>query len=851
MQLNEDARQMVKLTLLGLLSMLTLAPAAAEGWIHPAGLIDRETLADVRHKRAAQPWAVEVLARMDRTVQPWLAQPLERLAELMPTERTRVYWLLQCPDCGQPLPFNAFDNRHAPCTDCEQIHNLQETSTAAPPDAPYAGTLYDGWGCHYLMTSARMAQDLALLHALGAERAYAERAADILRLFAQRTKGLPVAGSGSFQMIWTYAYEGDCHTLIPLATAYELVRDVEGLLSAEDHRAIQRNLLKHWVDSVFRIETDQSQRHNNTYAILTAVALVGCALEDTDYVDWAFGQRRYALDVRPDHRSLAWLGANNYLDDGAFWGLCSAYHLYALGPHCRAILLGAKLSRQMPDLFPAELYDEMVPTNPRARTARRALTWFTAQALPDLTTAPFGDMGGRVSLALYALTAEIGYKFLGIDEVGQYPSLRRGNRGEAGLLYGAETIEARPFSHPSAYLTSGYAALRRKTTDNHLYAGLNALQPGSGHSHGDRLNLITYSRDRLLAGEKRTLYTNPEQRVYSGASYAHNMVTVDETSQEHGNMLSGERIPRIDTFVDLPTFSAAAARGDKIYPTTSVYRRLILQFDQYLVDFFEVVGGQTHDWFHHGIGAEPSLSVPTVPARLGPAFYVTGGGEEHSSGSAEQGVTATWRIAAQHDADYAGRKRDLYSRVMLAGQPGQQTGILDTYPDPGRFSLVVRHPGPASLFAAVHEAYHDRPFASAIRPIPMDQGRGFEVRHADGGKRIILLGPGADADELRTDAQLALLELNPSGQIVGAGILRGTTLRYGGLRLTAENEACLSVALGAAGPELASSPPVAYQTIEGKPIHAPAQRVAVELHLPASISPTGQALDVRRHLPAD
>ncbi len=37
----------------------------------------------------------------------------------------------------------------------------------------YAGTLYDGWACYYLMAMSGTAQNLALLHALGMEPATA------------------------------------------------------------------------------------------------------------------------------------------------------------------------------------------------------------------------------------------------------------------------------------------------------------------------------------------------------------------------------------------------------------------------------------------------------------------------------------------------------------------------------------------------------------------------------------------------------------------------------------------------------------------------------------------------------
>lgn len=49
-----------------------------------------------------------------------------------------------------------------------------------------------------------MAQQLALLQALGADRSYAERGAEILKLFAKHIKSLPVQGDSTQTVIWTY-----------------------------------------------------------------------------------------------------------------------------------------------------------------------------------------------------------------------------------------------------------------------------------------------------------------------------------------------------------------------------------------------------------------------------------------------------------------------------------------------------------------------------------------------------------------------------------------------------------------------------------------------------------------------
>jgi hypothetical protein len=603
------------------------APACAEGWVHPAGLLDVATIAEMKQKAATLEWARSAVADLDRGVQPWLAQPPERIEELLPKRKTQVYWLMTCPACRGSLRFDAWHDREASCGACGKVSTLDQPSPATGPDSPYAGTLYDGWACFYVQAMAGAARQLALLHALGADRAYAERGAALLKLFAQHIRPLPVLGSGTQRVIWTYNIEGDVALLYDLIPAYELLRTVEGLFSPEEHRAIQADLIRHWVDGVVRVEADSAPNHNSMFAYLGVAALAGCALEDADYVDWAFGRRAYAPDRRPQHRSIAWLTDNNYRPDGGFWGLCSAYHLYALGPNCQMLVLGHRLSRQMPDLFAPALYDEVDPQNPRSGTLRRAITWFTAQCFPDLTMAPFGDMGGRVSLVTYQLAAEIAYRYLGVAEIGYYQALREGNRGLTGLVYGSDTIAEAVVPYQSANLSSGYVALKREADGNRLYAGLNALQPGEGHQHGDRLNLLTYSRDRMLCGEKRTYYNDPDQRTYSGASYAHNTVTVDETLQVHGNHLQGDRIPHVETFLDLPAGQVAEAHGDRVYEQTQVYRRLLCQVGEYVLDVFLVRGGQVHDWFYHGVGEEPVLlpvrnlfswrASPALPRELG------------------------------------------------------------------------------------------------------------------------------------------------------------------------------------------------------------------------------------------
>ncbi len=824
--------------------------AGAEEWVHPAGLLDAGTVEEIKRKTETLDWARRVADGLKAGVRPWLEQPIERIEELMPKRKMQVYWLMICPECRGRLPFEPFDDKEATCPRCNKTFSLDRLSTATAPNSRYAGTLYEGWGCSYLQDMAVRARDMALVHAVDADRPHAERSAEILKLFARHIEPLPVLGGGTQHVIWTYNMEGDCHILLHLATAYELLRNVDGLFTDEEDHAIRVKLLKHWADSVFRVEADSSPRHNGMYSYLSVVALVGCAIEDTDYVDWAFGHRAYSPEKRPEHRSLAWLTDNNYRADGGFWGLCSAYHLYALGPNCRVLVLGHRLSRQMPKLFPPEIYDELSPRNPRSKVLRRAIKWFTAQSFPDLTMAPFGDMGGRVSLATYPLTAEIGYRYLGLDEAGSYRRLRVGTRGLIGLIYGADSIVEKPVPYRSAHLSSGYVALKREAGGDRLYAGLSALQPGSGHQHGDLLNLITYSRDRMLTGEKRTHYHDPAQRVYSGASYAHNTVTVDETSQVHANHLKGDRIPRIVTVVDLPAGQVAEAHGDQAYSQTSVYRRIICQFKEYTVDIFDVRGGKVHDWFFHGVGEEPSFSIP-MESKGGfePALYVMRGEADYKTGAADAPFTATWRIPADPNSEYAGRQRDVFSRVTMAGVPGQTAFALSTFQDPGKHSLMVRHAGADAPFVAVHEAYFKTPVATGVRNLPGDAVAAVEITHADGGRRLAVYGAGSTEAGLSLKGRFGVIELDAEGRLRSLLLIQGSELRRDGFQLKTDRDVSLSATFDAGRAHLVSSPQIGFETLEGVPLYRTGHGATVSLTIPASASPTGEDIQTSLALP--
>ena len=157
-------------------------------------------------------------------------------------------------------------------------------------------------------------------------------------------------------------------------------------------------------------------------------------------------------------------------------------------------------------------------------------------------------------------------------------------------------------------------------------------------------------------------------------------------SQVHGNTLKDDRVPHIDTFVDLP---AAQVDGSAWRPDLRADRASIAVCSASTTstcwDIFRVEGGKVHDWFYHGVGEEPEVTIPMARTTgFEPALYVMRGKPEYRVGAADATFTATWRIPAEPASEYAGRRRNVTSRVMVAGVRGQTAFILNTFPDPAR-----------------------------------------------------------------------------------------------------------------------------------------------------------------------
>ena len=265
---------------------------------------------------------------------------------------------------------------------------------------------------------------------------------------------------------------------------------------------------------------------------------------------------------------------------------------------------------------------------------------------------------------------------------------------------------------------------------------------------------------------------------------------------------------------------------------------------------FRVEGGKVHDWCYHGIGQTPELSIPMESkTEFEPALYVVRGKSDYQVGRAEDTFTATWRIPGESSSRYAGRRRDVFSRITVAGVPEQTAFVLRTFPDPGAHSLMVRHQKTTAPFVAVHEAYNDTPTATGIRLLSGSSIATVEITHADRGRRLAIYESGSGSDGWRLAGRFGMVEFDDRNRLRSLVLIRGTDVACDGLHLHADSKVSLSVTCNDRGARLVSSPPVGYETLAGNPVYAIGNDVTVSLTIPARSSPSGHEIGMRILVP--
>lgn len=782
-------------------------------WQHPAGLVTPKTLEETRAKLKDQAWARSLYDSTRASVETWLKISSDKLRTVFPRKRGNVYHDFSCPTDRSRLNFDPFTCDSFVCPTCGKHYAPDLDPGVYPIGNRYNGTLYDGWVCLYYMTACQVAANLGLIAAVEPESAakYAPRGVEILMLFADTIEGLKTKFDPDpvMNVLLTYHREGDSTVLFDLARAYELLRAhmTPAQRTRFEHVVLERMLQDVMLEPSYRTDS------NNTYQWHRTIVQTALALERADLIDWSFGFGSASPERLPEHRSIRRILATHFRADGAFRELCSGYHLYPVHALCEFAMVSRGLAQMDPKRFPPAQYDLTSPDNPQGRVIKRALTWFIDMAMPDRTMPTVGDsMAPRAGMDDYYACAEVGYRFFGLKAVGDYEQFRKGSRSWAALLYGAPEIRQEPTPFTSSYLSSGWVSLRNEWQSNRVWIGLNALEPGGGHQHADRLTLLSYSHGQLLALEKATPYNETVTHDLARLSPMHNTVTVDETSQKPGASLTGAEIPKVTCFFASPMAQIAQLDADHLYPQTQEYRRTVVLVEDIYVDQFTVRGGKTLDWMFHHTGDAPELSLPLKEQTFAPASWLAIGVPSALVGRTDGTWESRWQI------------NDVTSRLTMLGAPATEVWALQTYPvdqavitkdHPACQSLCVRRHGDSS-FVAVGDAWSDKPNLQGVGQ--GDSTNSVRLKTRSNTYYLLLGAKHARFDDgvtLNTDAA-ALIVRNHDAFVLCSGTTAQIDTPQGSLKIALQTKGSMAAEFARGTVTYETGEDIQYETIGGE-----------------------------------
>ncbi len=349
-----------------------------------------------------------------------------------------------------------------------------------------------------------------------------------------------------------------------------------------------------------------------------------------------------------------------------------------------------------------------------------------------------------------------------------------------------------------------------------IFAYKHPLTPGLGYP--DEMN--DYSKG-LFAWSKNTI--------------SHNTVTVDAKRQV-------DNVPgRVSFFADSPVARAVEVRANGTYPECSDYRRADVMVDvdanhSYFVDFFNVTGGNEHDYSLHGppgkfkmIGGKWSGREPgTLAGKDVKWGYLYDEPEKEAKGYkggfgtyAGSGFQYLFNVRRSQDSDWVAQyifhkddhdflkqlvglipfiphRDEAKVRIRILKQPGQEMLLCDAHVSPVKHPeilryLIARREGKdlTSRFVSVIEPYDQEPLIKSVERQNWDGAEVVVVDRTDGKRDVILYNPKGgrrrnDSPKVKTDALVAVMTFD-GGKAQRLFFVGGSFLDAKGQRLTGQS----------------------------------------------------------------
>ncbi|MDA0745795.1 MAG: heparinase II/III family protein [bacterium] len=646
-----------------------------------------------------------------------------------------------------------------------------------------------------------LANPLAVAYALTGEKGYAHKAAVILARLAEVYPNYPVHGLGTYYghadrvghfehsfykdppFPFVSARLGNYHMspfsdagrAYSLAQVYDLISDsgeIEQLseqIGQDVRTAIERDLLYEAIRHTLEVP---HRATNYDGGRIMGLGLVGRVLDEPEFVQHAYDLYRILID-------------NCYGYDG-YWAEDTVNYFSMITggilrvPDVLSGVGGMDVYGEMP--FLPQMYT--IPVGlfmPDGRTMMANDTWAKA-------TLPGHRSSGIMSMGRFVEAADemTGQSNIPVSEV-EYALFRRSTVGERRV-----TEEDLLALIPENYLVpgAGNVILGVGRSREAVRATL-CYGPWGGHHHYDTLSMgLDVFGQELLSDIG---YTHTKYREWATSAGSHNTVIVDGREQ---TKTGGKLVTYRPASAKESGFICAEAPG--AFDDTTVYRRSVLlvptgEDTGYVIDVFEVEGGEVHDYLLHGSADfNQRLSVdPEMKAADGEMG-------ESGSGKALYGYLKQTRAAdvqgdfgvhfagegTQVDVRFVGNgsARLLTSEGPSIRRAQEDDGKLDEFKYP---VVCLRKTGGKSQFVSVIEAHRGEAVVQEVEVLT-SEGAGVALRivERDGVRVIGINGSGEGVSAALPDGRF--VELSGRAGVVteiGNGlqmeVLDGSALRVG------------------------------------------------------------------------
>ncbi len=530
------------------------------------------TLQDFEARKAIvqhEPWAKAALEALLKEADGFPQDYLDKfgLTTLAAPEKTAqwAHWYV-CPETGTHLEF------HPP------NHNI----------CPDTGKDYQDWpisDVHFHYMHDMLSHDamiLGIAYRMTGKQIYAQHAAEILKLYADKYKDYPIVDNYGKQSNWgarIYSQTlNESIWLIDMTFAYDLVRG-SGELSANDRTHIEQDLL---LPSAATVVRGHKEPTNNIQSWINgAQASVGFELNNKALIDEAIdGPLGFRYQMK------------NYVHEGFWIEGAWGYQFYAMRP----LTTTAEISKHHGmDLWKQEPALTSMFFSP------------LGVMLPDGRLPAFNDseevrLYGNASLYELAYENTHDPRLLAVLDNTQRSS-------KEALLFGVPTLpESKgPLLKSAVFPESGYATLRANGND--LSVILKFGPHGGGHGHYDKLGEIIYAEGRTQAVDPGTqLYGMALHKEWDQMSVAHNTLTADELRQDQA---TGKLI----AWKDEDGYAAVTASAGPAYKFADLTRSILVTNDYVLqVDRAHSTDRKPHtfDFNYHNFGKQ-TIWLQTAP----------------------------------------------------------------------------------------------------------------------------------------------------------------------------------------------------------------------------------------------